>query len=140
MQGIDRADTALKTETRVSATFRTKRTVALRSPLPFGPRDRASRGTLALRLRREPVLAGIGASLARPEESLHADTVHSHRSRGVNAASIAAALGERAEALCRQYLPHSPRLGRQTKLDAVDAVICSITAGPNSCRRVSVRL
>ena len=30
----------------------------------------------------------------------------------MNAAAIAAALGERAEAVCRQYLPHGRRQGR----------------------------
>ena len=30
----------------------------------------------------------------------------------MNASAIAAALGERAEAVCRQYLPHGRRQGR----------------------------
>ncbi|MCY4283987.1 MAG: toprim domain-containing protein [Thiotrichales bacterium] len=35
-----------------------------------------------------------------------------HRRRPVNAARLAAALSERAEAVCRQYLPHGRRQGR----------------------------
>ena len=58
-------------------------------------------------------MAGIGASPARPEESLHAETVPPLRTSGVvNAGAIAAALSERAEAVCRQYLPHGRRQGR----------------------------
>jgi len=34
------------------------------------------------------------------------------RSRAVNAARLAAALAERAEAVCRRYLPHGRRQGR----------------------------
>ena len=58
-------------------------------------------------------MAGIGASRPRPEESRHAPFVlHTRRSRAVNAAAIAAALSLRAEAVCRQYLPHGRRQGR----------------------------
>ena len=83
------------------------------SPFPFGPRARAARVALALRRRQEAEAAGIGASRPPPEESRHAEpTLRIRRSRAVNAAAIAAALSLRAEAVCRQYLPHGRRQGR----------------------------
>ena len=58
-------------------------------------------------------MAGIGASRPRPEDSRHAPFVlHTRRRRAVNAAALAAALSERAEAVCRRYLPHGRRQGR----------------------------
>ena len=68
---------------------------------------------LRARRRREAGAGRYRASSARSEESRHADPVlPSRRSRAMNAAAVAAALAERAEAVCRRYLPHGRRHGR----------------------------
>ena len=58
-------------------------------------------------------MAGIGAPISGTEEFHHADSrFRCRRGGAVNAAAIAAALAERAEEVCRAYLPHGRRQGR----------------------------
>ena len=76
-------------------------------------RSRLRSSSLALRRRPEAEAGRYRGVPLEAEESRHAEPLHRlRRSRAVNAARLAAALSERAEAVCRQYLPHGRRQGR----------------------------
>ena len=74
---------------------------------------RAPHGPLASRRRREAEASRYRGVVFQAEEFHHDETLPScRRRRAVNAARISVALAERAEAVCRHYLPHGRRQGR----------------------------
>ena len=116
-RGLPRDAAALRVKADPTGATHARRPLC-RAAVPESVPVRASRPRVARRARPPAPVggggpAGIGASRPPPEESHHVPFVlHTRRSRAVNAPAIAAALSLRAEAVCRQYLPHGRRQGR----------------------------